>query len=187
MPKGEQLMAMFENSIIRWNKVIIGKNVYIGAGCTIGGPPEHAYVNPNNPEEYGIVEIADNVRIYDSVNINCGLKEGKTVIGEGTTIMAQSHIGHDCRIGKNCRISSGSVLGGHTVVKDNANIGINATTHQFTVVGEGTIVGAGCFAKGVLDDWSKYHTGKAATNQGLNQHLLDRMGIQPNQKEGFNH
>lgn len=180
-------MADYKNSIIRWDKVRIGNNVYIGAGCTIGGPPEHADVDPNNPDEYGTVEIGDNVRIYDSVNINCGMKGGKTVIGEGTIVMAQTHIGHDCKIGKGCRISSASVLGGHTVVEDFVNIGINATTHQFTEVGEGTILGAGCFAKGKLESWSIYHTKTTAKNQGVNEYLLEKMGIKPKQQDGFNH
>ena len=175
------------NSPINTRKVVVGKNVYIGFGCTIGGAPEHRDANPMDDESYGDIIIGDNVRIYNQVNIDCGTKGKSTVIEDGATIFSQAYIAHDCRIGENATVSAQAVLGGHTIVKDNANIGINATTHQFTEVGEGTILGAGCFAKGKLEDWSKYHTGKAATNHGLNQHLLDKMGIQPKQQEGFNH
>jgi UDP-N-acetylglucosamine acyltransferase len=155
-------------------KVILGKNVYIGAGCTIGGPPEHSKVNPLKPESYSVVIIGDNVKIMNGVNIDSGYQR-PTEIKEGSFICSHSYIAHDCIIEPFCTISSGAILGGHSHIKRNANIGINATLHQFTEVGEGTIVGAGCFAKGVLEPWSKYHTGIAAKNKGENTHAIERV------------
>lgn len=174
-------MAVYEGSHINFEKVTIGKNVYIGKGCTIGFAPEHKDLDPMKPETWGRVRIADNARIYNNVNIDASMDtNGETVIGEGSIVMAQSHIGHDCKIGKECRISSGSILGGHTQIGDFANIGINATTHQYTKIGEGVMLGAGCFAKGELKPFTIYHTGLRAKEQGVNTVLLERMG----QKQG---
>jgi UDP-N-acetylglucosamine acyltransferase len=163
-------------AVLFQGKVILGKNVYIGAGCTIGGPPEHTEVNPLDPHGYSVVVIGDNVRIMNGVNIDSGYLR-PTEIKEGALIMAHAHIGHDAIIEPYSTISSGAIIGGHSIVKEHANIGINATLHQFTEVGEGTIVGAGCFAKGVLEAWSKYHTRTAAKNQGPNTYKIERVKL----------
>ena len=164
-------MGFIHPSSVIFPNVVIGKNVYIGANCTIGGPPEHKDINPFSQQEYKRVIIGDGVRIYNQVNIDSGWQEN-TVIEDGVIIMAQSHIGHDCVIKKGAIISSGSILGGHTEVGENANTGINSTTHQKTEIGEGTILGAGCFAKGKLEPFCKYYSGEKAKNQGQNIYQL---------------
>lgn len=161
-------------AILFEGKVILkGENIYIGAGCTIGGPPEHKDVDPTKPESYSVVIIEDNVRIMNGVNIDAGYF-GPTEIKEGSLIMAHSHIGHDAEIGPHATISSGTIVGGHSKIGQGAVMGINSTTHQFTEVGPWTIVGAGCFAKGKLEPFSKYHTGQAAKNQGENKVGIER-------------
>ena len=155
-------------------KVILkGENIYIGAGCTIGGPPEHRNIHPLEPSTYSVVIIEDNVRIMNNVNIDAGYL-GPTEIKEGSMVMAFSHIGHDSIIGPEATISSGTIIGGHSKIERGAVMGINSTTHQFTEVGPWTIVGAGCFAKGKLEAFSKYHTGHAAKKQGENKVGIER-------------
>jgi UDP-N-acetylglucosamine acyltransferase len=164
-------------AILFEGKVILGDNIRIGAYCTIGGPPEHKEVDPNNPDEYGTVIIEDGADIRNQVNIDAGLKGSSTIIRKKAMIMAQAHIGHDAIIGEGVTVSSAAIVGGHSKICDFSNLGLNTTLHQFTEVGEGVMLGAGCFAKGKLDEWSIYHTKTKATNQGLNQHLLDKMGL----------
>ena len=180
-------MAIYEGSHINFDKVIIGKNVYIGKGCTIGYAPEHKDIDPNKPDTWGKVRIGDNVRIMNNVNIDASMyPEGETFIQDGAMVMAQSHVGHDCIIGKEAIISSGTILGGHTKIGDHANTGINSTTHQYTEVGKGSLIGAGCFAKGKLEDFTIYHTGQIATARRPNQHQIDRLQG-PKQIEGYNY
>ena len=169
-------------AIIDLEKVKIGKNVYIGPYCTIGNAPEHKDSELNDKEGHGVVIIEDNVVIRSHVNIDCGTIGGATIIREGSYIMAHSHIGHDARIGKMCTLASGSIIGGHSIIEDYANIGLGAVLHQFTEVGEGTIVGGLNFAKGKLAPWSKYHTGIKAINQGPNEHLIKKLGIKVEDK-----
>lgn len=173
------------SAIINWESVTIEGNVRIGAYCTIGFPPEHKDVDPSNHNNYGIVFIGNGADIRNHVNIDAALKGNCTTISEGVLILSHTHVCHDVVIGKNATICGGVVLGGFTKVGENANIGIGVVTHQYTEVGEGTIIGGGNFAKGKLEPWSKYHTGLAAKNQGVNEHLLKKLGH--NQMDGFNH
>ena len=162
------------SAVLFEGKVILqGEGIYIGANCTIGGPPEHKDIEPLKPESYSVVIITGPCRIMNGVNIDAGYVN-PTEIEENTIIMAQAHIGHDTVVKKGAIVSSGSVLGGHTIVGEGANTGINSTTHQFTEIGEGTIIGAGCFAKGKLDAFSKYHTGTSAKNKGENTYAIER-------------
>jgi UDP-N-acetylglucosamine acyltransferase len=49
-----------------------------------------------------------------------------------------------------------ATLGGHTRVMSHANIGLNATTHQFTVVGQYSIVAAGAVIVKDIPPFCKY-------------------------------
>lgn len=173
------------SAIINWESVTIEGNVRIGAYCTIGFPPEHKDVDPSSPDNYGIVFIGEGADIRNHVNIDAGTKGNVTKIGRNTMLMSFVHIGHDAQIEDGATVSTHAVIGGHSVVGKHGNIGLGAITHQYTEVGEGTILGAGNFAKGKLESWSKYHTGISAKNQGVNEHLLKKLGH--NQIDGFNH
>ena len=99
---------------------VIGKNVTIGAGTLIG---TDAFYFKRNTEGYkkwqsgGRVVIEDNVDIGAGCTINKGVSSD-TIIGEGTKIDCQVHIGHDAQIGKNCLIAAQVGISGNTVVED---------------------------------------------------------------------
>ena len=99
---------------------VIGKNVTIGAGTLIG---TDAFYFKRNTEGYkkwrsgGCVVIEDNVDIGAGCTINKGVSSD-TIIGEGTKIDCQVHIGHDAQIGKNCLIAAQAGISGNTVVED---------------------------------------------------------------------
>jgi len=61
--------------------------------------------------------------------------EDKTVIGSHNFLMANSHVGHNCRVGDNVILANGALLGGHVVVQDRAFISGNCLVHQFVRVG----------------------------------------------------
>ncbi len=99
---------------------VIGKNVTIGAGTLIG---TDAFYFKRNTEGYkkwrsgGRVVIEDNVDIGAGCTINKGVSSD-TIIGEGTKIDCQVHIGHDAQIGKNCLIAAQAGISGNTVLED---------------------------------------------------------------------
>ncbi|MGE9290161.1 MAG: acyl-ACP--UDP-N-acetylglucosamine O-acyltransferase [Puniceicoccales bacterium] len=72
-----------------------------------------------------------------------------TVLGNRNTILAYSHIAHDCQIGDHLIMSSHAALGGHVVCEDHVNIGWGAGVHQFCRLGSHSMVGAA--AKQVQD------------------------------------
>lgn len=99
---------------------IIGKNVNIGAGALIG---TDAFYFKRNTEGYkkwrsgGRVVIEDNVDIGAGCTINKGVSSD-TIIGTGTKIDCQVHIGHDAQIGKNCLIAAQAGISGNTILED---------------------------------------------------------------------
>ncbi|MCB9348065.1 MAG: UDP-3-O-(3-hydroxymyristoyl)glucosamine N-acyltransferase [Lewinellaceae bacterium] len=98
--------------------VIIGENVVIQSGSAIG---TDAFYFKRTEEGYqhwrsgGRVVIEDNVQIGAGCTINKGVS-GDTIIGAGTKIDCQVHIGHDVVVGKNCLFAAQVGIGGNTVI-----------------------------------------------------------------------
>lgn len=112
-----------QTSVIYPN-VQIGKNVYIGAHCIIGAPPEKKGAGSGE----GVI-IKDNTMIHGQVCIDSGsIKE--TVIGERCYIMKGAYIAHDCFIEDDVTISAGVKLAGGVTIRDNTNIGMGVSVHQ---------------------------------------------------------
>lgn len=125
-----------------------GKNVVIYDLASVGTRAES--INPVNGN-YTCVELGDDVVIREFVTINRGVDQN-TVIGEGSYLMAKSHVGHDCILGKNNVLSPGVILGGHTVTGDNVTFGINSSTHQRAIVPSYSMIGAHAFFKSQKKD-----------------------------------
>lgn len=68
---------------------------------------------------------------------------GSTVIGDGTKIDNNVHVGHGAKVGKNCLIVAGSVLGGSCEIGDRAFIGMGALIKNKVKVGNDVTVGMG--------------------------------------------
>lgn len=132
--------------VVIHDDVVIGNNVKIYGPCAIGSPPEY---KGHRTEAMigGKVFIGDRTEIREFVTINAPLL-GKTVVGNDCYIMAKSHIGHDSLVGNNCVLSSCSILGGHTQLGNNVNVGLNATTHQWSILNDFCMLGAQAFFKG---------------------------------------
>jgi UDP-3-O-[3-hydroxymyristoyl] glucosamine N-acyltransferase len=107
------------NAVIH-DHTVIGKNCQIGAGSIIG---TDAFYFKRNTEGYkkwrsgGRVVIEDNVDIGAGCTINKGVSSN-TIIGAGTKLDAQVHIGHDVTVGKNCLFAAQVGIGGNTKIED---------------------------------------------------------------------
>ena len=120
----------------------IGKNVLIGALSIIGSD---AFYFKKSGDTYtkwnscGGVVIEDNVDIGAGCTINKGVSSD-TIIGEGTKLDCQVHIGHDTKIGKNCIIAAQTGISGNTVVEDDVviygQVGIAHNLH----IGKGAVI-----------------------------------------------
>ncbi|MNR03413.1 Acyl-[acyl-carrier-protein]--UDP-N-acetylglucosamine O-acyltransferase [compost metagenome] len=87
------------------------------------------------------MEIGNNNIIREFVTVNKGtLSKGKTTIGNNNLLMSNAHIGHDCFIGNNCIIGFSVGMAGEVVVRDWANISGLTAIHQFSIIGEHSMI-----------------------------------------------
>jgi UDP-3-O-[3-hydroxymyristoyl] glucosamine N-acyltransferase len=121
-----QHVTIGENAHIQANTVIgeyvtIGNNVIIQPNCSIG---TDAFYYKKDAEGYhqwrsiGRVILEDNVSIGAGTTIAKGVS-GDTIVGEGTKIDCQCHVGHGVVIGKQCLFAAQVGIGGKTIIGDN--------------------------------------------------------------------
>jgi len=110
----------------------IGADNQIHPGAVLGGPPQdRAY---KSAESY--LRIGDRNVIREHVQIHRGTApESATVIGDDCFLMANSHVGHNCRLGDHVILANGALLGGYVEVGANVFISGNCVVHQFVRIG----------------------------------------------------
>lgn len=119
----------------------IGKNNIFFDGCIISASPQDFRWKG----EDSFVEIGDNNKIREHVIINRSIfKDGKTVIGNNTFVMAQTHIGHDSRIGDNCVIGNAVKIAGNVKIDNFTILSSNALVHENCHIGEWVLIKGGC-------------------------------------------
>ena len=128
-------------AVIREN-TIIGDRVRVHSGAMIG---TDAFYFKRENEKYlkwnscGRVIIEDDVEVGAGCTINKGVS-GDTIIGAGTKMDSQIHIGHGAVIGKNCLMAAQVGIGGKTIIEDNVvmygQVGIAQNLH----IGKGAII-----------------------------------------------
>ncbi|HKK74584.1 MAG TPA: LpxD N-terminal domain-containing protein [Saprospiraceae bacterium] len=97
---------------------IIGDDVTIQSGAIIG---TEAFYYKRSPEGFtkwrsgGRVIIQDGVDVGPGCTINKGVSSD-TIIGAGTKMDAQVHIGHDVVVGERCLLAGQVGIGGNTTV-----------------------------------------------------------------------
>ena len=133
--------------------VNITGNTSIGSGneifpfSSIGTPPQDLkYKGEKNS-----LIIGDNNKFREYVNINPGTEQGGgvTKIGNNNLFMVYCHIAHDCTISDNIVLANNVQVGGHVSIQDNAIIGGSCAVHQFSRIGESSMIGG---MTGVLSD-----------------------------------
>ncbi|GAB4488805.1 MAG: UDP-3-O-(3-hydroxymyristoyl)glucosamine N-acyltransferase [Saprospiraceae bacterium] len=155
--------AIIEPGVVIAANVRIGANTYIQANTYIG---EYSYIGDNviiGPNSIigsdafyfkkladgsyqkwrsgGRVIIEDNVDIGAGCTINKGVS-GDTIIGAGSKLDCQIHVGHGAVIGKNCLLAAQVGIGGKTIIGDNVvlygQVGIAQALH----IGNGAVISA---------------------------------------------
>jgi len=125
---------------------VIGNNVVIQAGTVIGSDAFYYNTKKDRAVWYKKMQSCGRVIIEDDVEIGAGCTIDRgvshdTVIGRGTKMDNQVHIGHDTVIGKNClfaaqvgiagavNIGDGVILWGQVGVNKTLTIGDNAVVY----------------------------------------------------------
>ena len=160
--------AIIESNVTIGENVTIGpyswirENVSIGDGTEIGS---HVVLCPDShigkecrilhhavlgeiPQDLKFggertsIEIGDRTVIREFVTINRGTQaHWKTVVGSDCLIMAYVHLAHDCIVGNNVVIANACNVAGHVEIQDWVILGGMVGIHQFTKVGQHSLVG----------------------------------------------
>ena len=142
----------------------IGEHVAIGPNCTIGSDAfyykKHGDGRFEKWRSGGRVIIEDNVDIGAGCTINKGVS-GDTVIGAGSKLDCQIHIGHGAVIGKNCLLAAQVGIGGKTIIEDNVVLYGQAGVIQWVRIGGGAVILAGAGVSQSLEGGKAYFGGPA--------------------------
>lgn len=119
-------------------RTFVGAGTVIGSGSVVGGPPQDAKYRG----ERTIVRIGRDCRLFENVTVHRATGEGgETQVGDGVTMMANSHVGHNCRVADGVTLVNNCALGGHAQVGERAFLSACSAVHQFCRVGRLTLVG----------------------------------------------
>ena len=141
-----------EDDVEIGDNVEIGSHVFIASGVRISNKVKIHYgaVVGTIPQdlkfggEETTLEIGEGTIVREYATLNRATKESKkTIIGKNCFLMAYVHVAHDCRVGDNVILANSVQMGGHVVIEDWAIAGGLVGIHQFTKIGQHSIIGAG--------------------------------------------
>jgi UDP-3-O-[3-hydroxymyristoyl] glucosamine N-acyltransferase len=126
---------------------IIGDNVTIESGTVIGSDAFYYNKKTNRDVHYKKMSSCGRVVIKDFVSIGAGCTidrgvSGDTVIGEGTKMDNQVHIGHDTVIGKNCLFAAQVGIAGAAVIEDEVILWGQVGISKTLTIGKGAVINA---------------------------------------------
>lgn len=152
--------ALIYPSVFIGHRVKIGANVTIHPGAYVGDDTEiheNAIIGPNTVlghyafyykqkpagrermHSCGKVIIEKDVEIGALCTIDAGVS-AQTIIGEGTKLDNQVHIGHDTIVGKNCLMAANVGIAGCVTIEDDVILWGQVGCASNVVVGKGAVV-----------------------------------------------
>jgi UDP-N-acetylglucosamine acyltransferase len=103
---------------------------------------------------------------------------GRTVIGDGNLLMAQSHVAHDVIMGDGCVLANSAAVAGHAELADRVTLGGLVGVHQRARLGRLSFVAAGGMVSQDVPPFCMAQ-GDRARLVGLNLVGLRRAGVGP--------
>jgi UDP-N-acetylglucosamine acyltransferase len=176
---------------------VIGEHVELGAGCQL-----HSHVVVDGHTKLGRAnqifpfasiglrtqdlkwqggvtrtEIGDHNTFREYVSIHSATAEGGvTRVGSHNTLLAYTHVAHDCLLGSHIIMSNNASLAGHILVENHVVMGGFAAAHQFCRIGKMAMVGG--YSRIVQDVVPFTITeGNPAAARAINKVGLQRNGI----------
>lgn len=131
-----------QSNVVISEHTVIENDVTIYAGALIGSDAFYFKKTETGYHRWrsgGRVILEDRVEIGAGCTINKGVS-GDTIIGAGTKLDAQVHIGHDVVVGKNCLFAAQVGIGGNTVVGDNVVLYGQVGIAQNLKIGDNVVV-----------------------------------------------
>jgi UDP-3-O-[3-hydroxymyristoyl] glucosamine N-acyltransferase len=139
-----------ENCIIHANvtindHIIIGNNVVIHSGTVLGSDAFYFKRRKEREVQYEKMDSCGRVIVEDDVEIGacCAIDRGvsgDTIIGRGSKLDNQIHIGHGVVLGKNCLIAAQVAIAGKTIVEDEVILWGQVGVNKDLRIGKGAVV-----------------------------------------------
>jgi UDP-3-O-[3-hydroxymyristoyl] glucosamine N-acyltransferase len=164
--------CIIHSNVSIYDNCVIGDNVIIQAGTILGAD---AFYYKKRAEGFdqllsgGRVVLENNVGIGALCTIDKGVT-GDTIIGEGTKIDNQVHVGHDTVIGKKCLIAAQTGIAGCVIIEDEVTLwGQVGTTSGITIGAKAVILGQTGVTKSVEGGKSYFGTPIEESREKLKQ------------------
>lgn len=127
------------------NGARIGRHCRVYPGAVIAGEPQDLKFRG----EDSTVTIGDHSVIRECVTINRGtaLDRSNTSIGKNCTLMAYTHVAHDCVIGDHVILANAVQMAGHVHIDSYAFLGGTTAVHQFVKIGCHTMISGGSLVR----------------------------------------
>ena len=152
---------------------VLGERCEVFPYACIGGKTQDLKFKGGNPG----LRVGDRNVFREYVTIHCATNDGDfTRIGSDNTLLASSHIAHDCVLGSHIVLSNGVVAAGHVIIEDRVVIGGYGGVHQFCRIGTHAMLSA--MAK-LVHDLPPYFIadGTPAEVRAINKVGLERNGF----------
>jgi UDP-N-acetylglucosamine acyltransferase len=121
----------------------LGLNNFVDSFAVLGGDPQDLKFNKGT---VSYLEIGNNNTFREGVTISRATGEGeKTIVGNNTLWMSNSHAGHNSIIHDKVILVNGSLVAGHCTIGKGAILPANGAVHQFCWVGENAMFQGGTF------------------------------------------
>lgn len=113
-------------------RTTIGAGNRFHAGCVIGDAPQDLkYAGADTR-----LIIGDHNVFREHVTMHRSNRPDEdTVLGSRNFLMANSHVGHNCRLGDHIILANGALIGGHVTIQDRVFVSGNCLVHQFVTIG----------------------------------------------------
>jgi UDP-3-O-[3-hydroxymyristoyl] glucosamine N-acyltransferase len=134
--------CLIHANVVLYDHTVIGDNVIIHSGSILGADAFYYKKRADGFDQLvsgGRVVVQDNVGIGALCTIDKGVT-GDTIIGEGTKLDNQVHVGHDTVIGKQCLIASQTGIAGCVIIKDEVTIWGQVGTTSGITIGEKAVI-----------------------------------------------
>ena len=180
----DERVKLGKNNVIHAYAVItgpteIGDNNFIGSHTVIGSPGEDTK-NPRYDSTNSPIFIGNNNIIREFTAIQKPCYEQETRLMNDVFLMHGVHIPHDAFLDDQVVVTPMCVVGGVVKLLKGANLGMGCTIHQYSVIGQYSIVATGAAVFKNVMPFSRYIPGKP---KSVNSYAIKKFGFEEHTEE----